>query len=52
VAVAKLNDAVTIDEAVEWLKPRERMIVLHDRSLIDMLARLKTVETAPEEVGA
>jgi membrane glycosyltransferase len=52
VAVAKLNDAVTIDEAVEWLKPRERMIVLHDRSLIDMLARLKTVETAPEEVRA
>jgi len=42
VAEAKLNDAITIEEAAEWLKPRERMIVLHDRSLIDLLGRLKS----------
>ena len=51
-AEAKLNDAVTIDEAVEWLKPRERMIVLHDRSLIDMLVRLKASAPAPDEARA
>jgi membrane glycosyltransferase len=39
-AEAKLNDAQTLDEAISWLKPKERMVVLHDRALIDMLTRL------------
>ena len=40
VAEAKLNDAEDIGDAVKWLKPRERMVVLHDRALIDFVARL------------
>ncbi len=40
IAVAKLNDAESIEDAIDWLKPKERMVVLHDRALIDMLARL------------
>jgi membrane glycosyltransferase len=41
-AEAKLVEAETIDEAAAWLKPKERMIVLHDRALLDLLARLKS----------
>ena len=33
-AEAKLVDAETIDEALAWLKPKERMVVLHDRALL------------------
>lgn len=40
-AQAKLVDAETIDEAVQWLKPKERMVVLHDRALLDLAMRLK-----------
>jgi membrane glycosyltransferase len=40
IAEAKLIDATTIEDAVEWLAPAERMVVLHDRALIDMLTRL------------
>jgi membrane glycosyltransferase len=40
-AQVKLVDAETIDEAVEWLKPKERMVVLHDRALLDLLVRLR-----------
>lgn len=40
VAEAKLMDARNIEDAIAWLQPPERMIVLHDRALIDMLARL------------
>jgi membrane glycosyltransferase len=39
-AEAKLNDAETIDDAIAWLKPKERMVALHDRALIDVIARL------------
>ncbi len=39
-AEAKLNDAETIEDAVRWLAPKERMVVLHDRALIALLARL------------
>ncbi|MET0743496.1 MAG: glucans biosynthesis glucosyltransferase MdoH [Microvirga sp.] len=41
-AAAKLVDAETIEEALEWLKPRERMVVLHDRALLDLAVRLKS----------
>jgi membrane glycosyltransferase len=40
VATAKLNDAQTLEDAMAWLKPRERLAVLGDRALLAMLARL------------
>jgi membrane glycosyltransferase len=40
VAAAKLNDAQTLEDAIAWLKPRERIAALGDRALIAMLARL------------
>jgi len=40
-AEAKLVDAETIDDAVKWLHPKERMVVLHDRALLNMLVHLK-----------
>jgi membrane glycosyltransferase len=47
IAEAKLIDATCIDDAVAWLKPAERMVILHDRALIDMLTRLpKTADAA------
>jgi membrane glycosyltransferase len=39
-ASAKLAEALSIDEAVAWLKPAERVAVLLDRSLLDWLATL------------
>jgi membrane glycosyltransferase len=40
-AEAKLVDAETIDEALDWLHPKERMVVLHDRALLGLLVNLK-----------
>ena len=52
VAIVKLNDARSVEEAAAWLKPRERLAVLSDRALIAMLARLPaTVEPAAETEG-
>jgi membrane glycosyltransferase len=39
-AEAKLHDAVTIEDLQGWLKPREKMALLHDRALIDLAMRL------------
>jgi membrane glycosyltransferase len=39
-AVAKLTDAETIEDAMDWLKPKERNVVLHDRALIALLCML------------
>ncbi|MEJ0094473.1 MAG: glucans biosynthesis glucosyltransferase MdoH [Methylocella sp.] len=39
-AEAKLNEAETIDEALSWLHPKERMALLQDRNLIDRLLLL------------
>jgi membrane glycosyltransferase len=39
-AEAKLVDAETIDDALNWLKPKERMVVLHDRALLSLAMRL------------
>lgn len=47
VAIAKLNDARTLEEACDWLKPKERMAVLHDRALIAMFARLPNATETP-----
>lgn len=41
-AEAKLVDAETIDDAVRWLSPKERMVVLHDRALLDLAMRLQS----------
>jgi membrane glycosyltransferase len=46
IAEAKLNDAQSLEEAVAWLKPAECNILLHDRALIDVLARLPAAGTA------
>ena len=40
VAEAKLNDADSAEEAARWLRPKERNVVLQDRALIALLARL------------
>ncbi|MCJ2107457.1 glucans biosynthesis glucosyltransferase MdoH [Methylobacterium sp. E-041] len=39
-AQAKVVEAETLDEARTWLSPKERMALLHDRALLDRLARL------------
>ena len=39
-ASAKLADAASIEEAVAWLRPAERIAVLLDRNLLDWLATL------------
>jgi membrane glycosyltransferase len=53
-AEAKLNDADTIDDAAAWLNGKERMVLLHDRALIDLLSRLPAAhEQMPrEEIAA
>ena len=40
-AEAKIIDASTISEAAAWLKPRERMVVLNDRALLNLAMRLQ-----------
>jgi membrane glycosyltransferase len=47
-AQAKLVEAETIEEAVRWLKPKERLVLLHDRALIDMTMRLRREQAAAE----
>jgi membrane glycosyltransferase len=49
VAQAKLIDAETVADAVIWLKPKERMVVLHDRALLGLLANLPE---GPAHAGA
>jgi membrane glycosyltransferase len=46
VAQAKLVEATSIDEAMAWLKPKERMVVLHDRALLFLLGQLGAPSTA------
>jgi membrane glycosyltransferase len=50
-AEAKLADAETLEDAVEWLNRGERLVVLGDRALLGMLARLPHRPT-PEEAAA
>jgi membrane glycosyltransferase len=45
-AEAKLSEAASLEEAANWLQPKERNIVLTDRALLSILARL------PETVQA
>jgi membrane glycosyltransferase len=44
-AEAKIIDADTIDEAIRWLAPNERMVVLHDRALLNLAMRLRPKPT-------
>jgi membrane glycosyltransferase len=46
VAEAKLADAETIEDAVEWLNRGERLVTLSDRALLSMAARLPHRETS------
>ena len=50
VAEAKLADAETIEDAVQWLNRGERLVTLGDRALISMAARLP--RRAKGEAGA
>ncbi len=52
VAQTKLMDAQSIEDALAWLKPRERFMVLHDRALIEALARLPHENPLPQSVAA
>ncbi len=40
-AQAKIMEAETIEDAVRWLRPRERLVVLHDRGLLNLAMRLR-----------
>jgi membrane glycosyltransferase len=40
-AEAKIIDADTVEDAARWLKPKESMVVLHDRALLNLAMRLK-----------
>ena len=52
VAEAKLNDAESVEDAIAWLKPKERFVVLHDRALIGVLAKLPQDAELPQSVAA
>ena len=52
VAQTKLMDAQSVEDAQAWLKPRERFMVLHDRALIEALARLPHENPLPQSVAA
>jgi membrane glycosyltransferase len=41
-AEAKIIDAASIQDAIRWLKPKERMVVLGDRALLALATRLKS----------
>jgi len=47
-AEAKIVEAEAIDETAQWLKPKERMVVLHDRALLQLAMRLKCAPPATE----
>jgi membrane glycosyltransferase len=47
-AQAKLVEADTLEDATRWLKPKERIVVLHDRALLDVATRLKPAALAAE----
>jgi membrane glycosyltransferase len=46
-AEAKLGEAWTLDEALSWLQPKERMAILQDRALIKRLSLLPRDEPQP-----
>ena len=52
VAEAKIKEAETIDEAAQWLKTKERMVVLHDRYLISLLVALNPPQAEHQRIAA
>jgi membrane glycosyltransferase len=47
-AIAKLGDARNVDDAVAWIRRKERMTLLHDRGLIGLLVQLPAGAAAHE----
>jgi membrane glycosyltransferase len=45
VAIAKLGEARSIDDAVLWLQQKERLAVLNNRALLERLAALPAAST-------
>jgi membrane glycosyltransferase len=45
-AEAKLGEAGSLEEAAKWLQPKERNVVLADRALLSILARLPATAKA------
>jgi membrane glycosyltransferase len=50
-AEAKLSEANSLEEAAKWLHPKERGVVLTDRALLSILARLPSV-SLPDKAEA
>ncbi len=51
-AEAKLNEAGAIDEALDWLKPGERMTIMLDADLIDVLVAIPRSPIVPIDTAA
>jgi membrane glycosyltransferase len=51
-ADAKISDAETIDEAISWLHPKERMAILQDPALIARFASLPSLPPCSNPVAA
>src|SRR5262245_19407426 len=51
-ANAKISDAETIEEAISWLHPKERMAVLLDPALISLLAALPQKLPCPDAIAS
>jgi membrane glycosyltransferase len=51
-AEAKLEEAHSIDVAMDWLKPAERMIVMLDPELIALLAAIPKSPIVPIDTAA
>ena len=45
VAEAKLADAQTLADAINWLKPKERSLILSDRALLHLVTNLPLIHT-------
>ena len=51
-AEAKLKEAGSIDEAVDWLRPVERMTVMLDADLIGLLVAIPKSPIVPIDTAA
>ena len=45
-AAAKLTEADTLADAIAWLTPKEKTVLLHDRALLALAARLPAAQPA------
>ncbi len=45
-AEAKLDDAESVDQALAWLRPKERMAILNDGMLLERFLRLPRIQRA------